>query len=158
MPTTQLLDRTPIVRVKLAAPGEDNGNVVKKQQSSRFTLYAMQLFLKLILQKQKMSLWNISIKFLTWIWIRYSTIKMYSWVKTNSRKTYDFVPEFATADEAKQHAVYAWDGKDNADYSLDPNFKPEEYNQLFVSEEYSILSSWRSTFTLLRYIQAKCWS
>ena len=29
-------------------------------------------------------------------------------------------PEFATADEAKQHAVYAWDGKDNADYSLDP--------------------------------------
>ena len=25
------------------------------------------------------------------------------------------------------------DGKDNADYSLDPNFKPEEYNQLFVT-------------------------
>ncbi len=53
--------------------------------------------------------------------------------KDEFRKTYDFVPEFATADEAKQHAVYAWDGKDNADYSLDPNFKPEEYNQLFVT-------------------------
>ena len=33
----------------------------------------------------------------------------------------------------KQHAVYAWDGKDNKDYSLDPNFVPEEYNQLFVT-------------------------
>lgn len=31
--------------------------------------------------------------------------------KDEFRKTYDFVPEFATADEAKQHAVYAWDGK-----------------------------------------------
>ena len=52
---TAAIDRTPIVRVKLVAPGEDNGNVVK-QQSSRFTLYARQLFLKLILQKQKMLL------------------------------------------------------------------------------------------------------
>ena len=33
--------------------------------------------------------------------------------KDEFRKTYVFVPEFATADEAKQHAVYAWDGKDN---------------------------------------------
>ena len=53
--------------------------------------------------------------------------------KDEFRKTYEFVPEFATADEAKQHAVYAWDGKDNKDYSLDPNFVPEEYNQLFVT-------------------------
>lgn len=78
--------------------------------------------------------------------------------KDEFRKTYDFVPEFATADEAKQHAVYAWDGKDNADYSLDPNFKPEEYNQLFVTVKNTAFSRHddHDVYTVKGTIQAKC--
>ena len=129
---TAAIDRTPIVRVKLVAPGEDNGNVVKtaiiKIHIVRKTVVpeiniteTKDVTLKHINQVLDMDMDKI---------FNHKDVQL---SKDEFRKTYDFVPEFATADEAKQHAVYAWDGKDNADYSLDPNFKPEEYNQLFVT-------------------------
>ena len=53
---TAAIDRTPIVRVKLVAPGEDNGNVVKTAIIKIHIVMQDKLFLKLILQKQKMLL------------------------------------------------------------------------------------------------------
>ena len=130
---TAAIDRTPIVRVKLVAPGEDNGNVVKtaiiKIHIVRNAVVAPEIN---ITETKDVTLKHIN-QVLDMDMDKIFNHKDVQLSKDEFRKTYDFVPEFATADEAKQHAVYAWDGKDNADYSLDPNFKPEEYNQLFVT-------------------------
>ena len=141
--------------MKLVAPGEDNGNVVKtaiiKIHIVRKTVVpeiniteTKDVTLKHINQVLDMDMDKI---------FNHEDVQL---SKDEFRKTYKFVPEF-TLDEAKQRAVYAWDGKDNKDYSFDPNLKLKNYNQLFVTVKNTAFSRHddHDVYTV-KYIHAKC--
>lgn len=139
---TAAIDRTPIVRVKLVAPGyEDNANVVKT------AIVKIHIVRKVTVPEINITETKDVTLLHTYQNLDMDMDKIFNhsdvqMSKDEFRKAYVFEPELTEAlAKAATCQVYTWDGKDNYNYSPVTLANPHEYNQLFVTVKNTAFST-----------------